>query len=50
MTLGGLLAPETFSSTKQANPQCYTLMKQESGKYTVLNDGHFTCPASSASS
>ena len=50
VTLGGLLAPETFSSTKQANPQCYTLMKQESGKYAVLNDGHFTCPASSASS
>ncbi len=48
VTLGGLISPESFSSTKQTNPDCYTQMKQVNDKYTVLNNGKFTCPPASS--
>lgn len=47
VTLGGLIAPESFSATQQANPTCYAYMKQVSGKYVPVDGGHFQCmPAS----
>jgi branched-chain amino acid transport system substrate-binding protein len=49
VTLGGLIPPESFSASKQTNPDCYTQIKQENGKYQLVNGGKFACPPATAS-
>ena len=48
VTLGGLIPPESFSASKQTDPDCYTQIKQESGKYQLVNGGKFACPPASS--
>ena len=49
VTLGGLIAPQTYTAGSQANPDCYTFLKLEAGKWVALNKGAFHCPPAATS-
>jgi branched-chain amino acid transport system substrate-binding protein len=46
-TLGGLIAPVTFTRGKQANPLCFFLMQDKNGKVVPLEGGKYQCEPSS---